>query len=184
MRIELEEPYKSMFKTGYLNVGTDGRRRVWFTDQNGITVFGTSYARYLMSVKLGYLVPDHLEVDHKDDDFTNDDINNLQLLTQEQNLLKQQLNYINNVQEVYGFHCAWCSTPFLLTLAEVNERTARGKELAFCSQLCGARHFNSTQGLSQEEKNKIKELRSQGFTSYQIADATGYSRNTVMKHWN
>lgn len=139
MRIDLEEPYKSMYKAGYLNVGSDGRRRVWCTNEEGVTVFGTAFARYLMSVKLGYLVPDEYEVDHKDDDFTNDDINNLQILTKEQNLLKQKYNYVMNVQQTFGFECAYCTTPFLLVEAEVRERQRKGGVYAFCSHRCSVR---------------------------------------------
>ena len=45
--------------------------------------------RYLMCVHLGYILPTELEVDHKDNDKTNDDFNNLQILTKEQNRIKE-----------------------------------------------------------------------------------------------
>lgn len=79
---------------------------------NDTTRTTVSYARYLMSVKLGYLVPDHLQVDHIDNNKENDDINNLQLLTPEQNKLKEQLRYLNEDQVNYGYHCASCEVPF------------------------------------------------------------------------
>lgn len=190
MRIELDEPYRSMYKAGYLNAGTDGRRRVWFTDENGVTVAGTSYARYLMSVKLGYLVPDHLEVDHKDNDFTNDDINNLQLLTEEQNKLKERLNYVENEQACYGFTCAYCTNQFLLTESEVKKRLDTGVEDAFCSRTCASNfHIQISgrspigSGISAQDQARIRELRSQGHSSYSISNLTGFARNTVMKHW-
>lgn len=84
MKIELESPFKEKWKCGYIVVNPENRRNVilYNTGETSTTI---SYARYLMSVKLGYIVPDGLEVDHKDDDKTNDDINNLQILTKPQN---------------------------------------------------------------------------------------------------
>lgn len=48
-----------------------------------------SYARYLMSVKEKRILNKNEEVDHIDDDRTHDDISNLQILTREENLIKE-----------------------------------------------------------------------------------------------
>lgn len=136
MILELQEPYRSHWRKGYLQQHADGRRYVVLFNSNEYRSI-VSYARYLMSVKLGYYVPDDLEVDHKDDDLTNDDINNLQLLTGEQNRLKQQYKAMME-QECYGYHCAGCNTPFVLTRREVNMKLAQGVEMAFCSRRCAA----------------------------------------------
>ena len=48
-----------------------------------------SYARYLMSVHLGRLLDEDEHVDHVDNDRLNDVIENLQVLTPEENLKKQ-----------------------------------------------------------------------------------------------
>ncbi len=67
MVIELQEPFASKWSKGYLGINNDGRRVVSLYDQNGSCRW-LSYARYLMGVKLGYEVPDHLEGDHKGND--------------------------------------------------------------------------------------------------------------------
>lgn len=87
MKINLESPFKEMYKSGFVVTNPENRKNVilYRTGKNNTTV---SYARYLMSVKVGYIIPVGLEVDHIDDDKTNDDINNLQILTKQQNRKK------------------------------------------------------------------------------------------------
>lgn len=137
MILELQEPFKSKWNKGYLRTSNDNRKRVdLFNSNNDRTTI--SYARYLYGIKLGYEVPSHLEVDHRDNDKTNDLIGNLQLLTQEQNRLKQEWYYAEYVQEWYGFECAWCQTNFLLVKAEVKKRIYCGGEYAFCCRSCSA----------------------------------------------
>lgn len=192
MLIELEEPFKSMYRCGYLNDNADGRKRVAFAGTDGKIVSGMSYARYLMSVKLGYIVPDHLEVDHKDDDRTNDSIDNLQLLTEEENKLKQSYNYLMNVQVCFGYHCACCDTAFILTESVVKQRIAAGTTLAFCSARCSSQYHYHTSGQSAKgmTMNALKEidishlklLSLQGYSIRKIAKLTGFSRDTVAKY--
>lgn len=88
MKIELQEPFKSKWKSGYLRESEiDGRKRVdLFNSNKDRTTI--AYAKYLMSVHLGHEIPEGYEVDHIDDDSTNDEISNLQLLTEEEHLLK------------------------------------------------------------------------------------------------
>lgn len=189
MKIELEEPYKSVYKAGYLSIGSDGRKRVQFTDEKGTTVSSTSYARYLMSVKLGYFVPDGFEVDHRDNDFTNDDVANLQLLTNEANRLKQQLHYVENIQNCYGFECADCGIRFLLPESKIKMRQAQGVKNAFCSHQCSVNYQRYIVGKPPQpvievgDQMLIKKLRSEGHSSYSISKITGFARNTVMKYW-
>lgn len=138
MILDLEEPFKSIWRKGYLQVlNNEGGRRyvVLFNSDDDRTII--SYARYLMSVKLGYVVPSHLEVDHRDDDCTNDDINNLQILTKAQNQAKRILRFWER-EEVWGFSCAYCSTYFLLTERVVKMRIAAGVENAYCSRSCAS----------------------------------------------
>lgn len=90
MKIELKEPYKSKWKTGYILVNRENRRTVLLVN-NKHDRTSTQYARYLMSVKLGRFLDPELEtVDHIDGDKTNDNIDNLQLLTRLENIRKSQ----------------------------------------------------------------------------------------------
>lgn len=185
MIIELQEPFKSKWSKGYLVVNPENRRNVilFNSDSDRTTV---SYARYLMGIKLGYEVPDHLEVDHIDNDKTNDDINNLQLLTPEQNRLKQEYHFTMN-QVNLGFHCAYCDTPFILPEREVKERIRTGGELAFCSRKCGSLYHVYVSGrtsvgklsLSEDQIQKIKLLKSEGLSNRKISQLTGVPRSTV-----
>lgn len=188
MLIELEEPFKSVWAKGYLRTYSTGRKYLDLvnSDVDRTTI---SYARYLMCVKLGHFLSPDLEVDHKDDDFTNDSIDNLQVLTPEQNKLKQHWNYIENVQVCYGCVCAFCGLHFLLTESSVKSKISQGIEYPFCSRSCSVR-FNLQLGklkvgneISEEKKSEIKNLRANGFSSYQISEVTGISRNTIMKYW-
>jgi hypothetical protein len=187
MKIELEEPFKSLWDKGYLTINGEGRRIVTLHKPGASS--GTSYARYLMGVKLGYLVPDHLEVDHKDDDKTNDDINNLQILTKQENLLKQTWNYIENHQVCYGCECIYCGTRFILTQRQVNMRLAANGEELFCSRSCAGKwqsincEKSVTRGIDQAAINEIKRLSSLGYSCYKIASLIGLSKSTVTKYW-
>lgn len=88
MRLDnIEYPYSTMYKRAYITTNDEGRRLVIFI-QNGKPVHGTPYARYLMAVKLGRFLRDDEQVDHIDNDKTNDAIENLQILTQTENIRK------------------------------------------------------------------------------------------------
>lgn len=130
MIIELQEPFKSKWNKGYLVVNQENRKNIilYNSEADRTTI---SYARYLYSVYLGYEVPSEFEVDHKDDDKTNDDINNLQLLTQQQNIDK------SNKQRIilYYFICPICNKPFSLNGKQLGQR--RDKIFPTCSVMCG-----------------------------------------------
>lgn len=136
MLIELQEPFRSTYKAGYLNPDETGRKKVLFTNLAGKIVGGMSYARYLVCVHLGYILAADLEVDHIDDDKTNDVLSNLQILTKQENILKQQYKYVMTQQVCYGFCCAKCETYFILTERDVKNRQAAGTVFAFCSRSC------------------------------------------------
>jgi hypothetical protein len=135
MLIELEEPFKSLWVKGYLNTDSDNRRRIVFynnpNDRSGMT-----YARYLMCVKLGYILPTELEVDHKDNDKTNDDVSNLQVLTKLENVLKQQ-QLITDSLVMIDHQCSNCPTVFTLSESVTRKRFSGSKtKLLYCSKSC------------------------------------------------
>jgi len=137
MIISLQEPFSSRWRNGYLVVNPENRKNVvlYNSEADRTTI---SYARYLMCVHLGYILSDEYEVDHKDDDKTNDRIDNLQVLTKAQNLIKQATKDFEN-QVVYGYSCANnCGTYFTLTERQIKMRLNQGVEMAFCSHSCAA----------------------------------------------
>lgn len=187
MLIELQEPFKSKWLKGYLIANNENRKMVNLVGESCRTTI--TYARYLMSVHLGYEVPDGLEVDHEDDDKANDSIDNLQLLTKQENICKENYRYIMEQQDCFGFHCAVCETPFVLTKRQLNMRIKQSKsDLAFCSTVCArTSQFASgnaiSKSLPEELISRIKQLKQDGYSSYKISELTGVARNTVMKYW-
>lgn len=195
MKIDLEYPYNTLWNNGYIVINPEGRRNVVLFNSQ-IDRSTVSFARYLMSVKLGRFLTDQEEVDHIDDNKTNDDPNNLQILTPEQNREKQRLHYINNVQQKFELVCPNCGCNFSLTEREMNGRFIQIRKnaslgLIYCSSSCSS-IFNkllnptsSTIGtpITDEKIKNIKRLKQQGFSSYKISELTGVSRNTVMKYW-
>ena len=195
MKIDLEYPFTELYNAGYTHVSSEGRRYITLKKFNG-GIDGTSYARYLMSVKLGRFLTDQEEVDHIDENRTNDDINNLQILTPEQNREKQRLHYINNVQQKFDLACPQCGKDFTLTERDMGEKFYKhyqnnGSGLIFCSRSCSGKFHsqeNPTSNLNNRTKDedliqRIKSLRRHGLSSYKIADELKISRNTVMKYW-
>lgn len=184
MLVELEEPFRSNWKNGYLRVESDGRRYLSLYNTQGDQT-SISYARYLMCVRLGYILSSDYEVDHRNDDKTDDRIENLQVLTKEENLIKQQWRYAEYEQVWFGYICACCDYPFMITEAERNKRLAQTRSgLAFCSKACSTYYFPVGKAVIDPlVQDKIRLLHNQGLSSYQIAEQTGVSRNTVMKYW-
>ena len=83
MRIEVIDLYKGEYDKAYLYVNQDKRKRVsLFRFSKWI-----SYARYLWEEHNGK-IPDGYEVDHINNDKTDDRLENLQLLTREENIKK------------------------------------------------------------------------------------------------
>ena len=191
MIITLEYPFTELYNAGYTHVGNEGRKLITLKKFNGELV-GTSYARYLMAVKLGRFLTDQEEVDHIDNNKTNDDPNNLQILTPEQNREKQRLHYINNVQQKFDLACPYCGKDFTLTERDMKMKfdyfhKNNGSGLIYCSSSCNAKYNSDTNPIGRPTDEdliqRIKSLRKQGLSSYKIADELKISRSTVMKYW-
>lgn len=187
MKIELEEPFKSLWLNGYLVINSQNRRNVCLVNnrQDRTTI---SYARYLMCVKIGYILSDEYEVDHVDDDKTNDDIGNFQILTKQQNIEKEQRRLSLLVTKT--FQCN-CGNLFTLRDRDVNMKIKAGNKKFYCSRECSNKYkeynitglINYPKQIPDEDKNTIKKLRQSGLTGKEISLKTGFNRNTVMKYW-
>lgn len=94
MKIELQYPYNERWRLGYIVVNSENRKNVvlYNSHSDRSTV---SYARYLMSVKLGRFLLRSEEVDHIDEDKTNDSLSNLQILSTAENLRKNARSRIS-----------------------------------------------------------------------------------------
>jgi hypothetical protein len=183
MIIELEEPFKSLYRKGYLRTESDGRRYLSLYNAPG-DQRSISYARYLYSVKIGYEVPQGIEIDHSDGDKTNDDINNLIPMTEEMHRNKTYVMEREKEIEV-ELTCANCEIEFSKPARYVRDKASQGQTKFYCSNRCSSagKRPPGTDGISDDVKNSIKDLRGKGLSSYKISDELKISRNTVMKYW-
>lgn len=114
------------------------RRYIQLYGSNG-EKFSTAYARYLMSVKLGYIIPDDVTIDHINNNALDDRIENLQPLTQTQNSKKAAS--VTGKHQIL-FLCPVCQqktiTPFHKTHFHKKHLT-----VSFCSARCAAK-FNGS----------------------------------------
>ncbi len=116
----------------------DGRKHVILYD--GVKRTTLSYPRYLMANHLGRdLLPEET-VDHIDGDFTNDAIENLQILTREENSAKEG--------EVVAFICPQCRTRFELRSKKLRNSRVNGKKGKvgpFCTKKCAGKYGSELQ---------------------------------------
>lgn len=113
----------------------DGRKHVIHYDQETKERFTQSYPRYLMENHLGRKLEDWEEVDHIDEDFTNDSLENLQLLTKEQNIDKSR-----KAAEIYIFFCPNCKNLTQKPANKVRHNRKQGKSGPFCSKSCARKY--------------------------------------------
>lgn len=138
MKIELQEPFKSLWRKGYVVTNKQLRNHVClFNCSKDRTTI--SLARYKMCCKLGYILEAIYEVDHIDNDKTNDNIDNLQVLTKEQNRNKETSNYWlkSKYSKFTELTCSQCNTIFNKETKEVRHllRVKPGRTFC-CSRLC------------------------------------------------
>lgn len=138
MLIELQEPFKSQWRNGYLRADDAGRKYLSLYNEPGVQT-SISYARYLVTCKLGEFIPEGYEVDHVNDDKTDDRIENLQILTAEENVFKQHYRYYMHQQPHYLLCCAWCEVVELVTERIVKMKRAQGVQYYFCGKRCAAK---------------------------------------------
>lgn len=86
-KIELEYPYSEHWKSGYLVTNKENRKTVILVN-NVTDRSSTQYARYFLAVKSKRFLTEEETVDHVDNDKTNDDLDNLQILSRKENIIK------------------------------------------------------------------------------------------------
>jgi hypothetical protein len=100
-----------------------------------------TYARFLMQEHLGRLLDRDLEtVDHIDDDPLNDAIENFQLLTRSENLLKA-----TGPVEMVSFVCPVCDEFSEKKASNVKHNRNMGKAGPFCGRSCAGRYATMLQ---------------------------------------
>ncbi len=192
MLIELQEPFKSKWRKGYkLFDNTINRFKVVLYNSED-DMFNISYARYLMGIYLGYEVPDYLEVDHKNNNCLDDRIDNYQLLTPEQNKLKQSWWYSSMIVEWTIIPCSYCKGLFYITVNDLNSRTT---ENICCTVSCARKYAYHISGasvnnpnpeilLSDEEIINIKKYKELNKSMRETSRSLNITRHVLSKYWN
>ena len=191
MKIELESPFKERWKSGYLQIHPNSRKYIClFNSRKDRSLI--SYARYLMSVHLGRMLEKHEHVDHKDEDKTNDVIDNLQILTQEENNKKRaKHDILQGKVVVLVIECPVCQKEFRKRQSAIKVATSRNPDVVItCSRSCSAKLQIKKQGgvggsnkkiLSKHHHDLIVELRSKGNSDYKISVLTGIKRQKIQR---
>lgn len=131
MKLEPEEPFKSKWKKAYLRTSKkDLRKRVdlYNSETDRTTI---SYARYLKSVEVGYILGKDVEVDHIDKDKTNDVLSNLQILTVEEHKEKSSIEKSTGLACV-ELVCSYCNKNFMREVRNTRKKYNK----TFCSRIC------------------------------------------------
>lgn len=132
MKLDLKEPYKSDFKSAYCYKNKEPRRVVSLIKENGSRT-STSYARYLMSCHLGRYLDEDEHVDHINGDPLDDRIENLQILSvQENNSKSASTKYLKCV-------CPVCKKEFEVQKSKTYWGGSGNKKYQNCSRSCGGR---------------------------------------------
>lgn len=178
MKINLEEPFRSLWLSGYLRYSKeDGRGRIdLINSKDDRTTI--SYARYLKSVELGYILPREYEVDHKNVDHTNDNLDNLQVLTKQEHRKKTAKDF--GGRDYAAFTCPECETVFVRETYKVKKNQSN----VFCSRQCNGKSSNNDNRfiavpIDAELVEKIKALGDEGYSGYKIAKVLDISANTA-----
>lgn len=139
MLLELQDPFRSKWRKGYIRECPDGRKRVdLFNSNRDRTTI--SYSRYLFSVHSGEIVPDNVTIDHVDEDKSNDDISNLQPLSPEENVRKRNTYYRENIQVKYEMLCPECGSKIVLTKSQARSR--KDNMRTFCSRTWAGKFYH------------------------------------------
>lgn len=135
-KIELEEPFKSKWRFGYLVVNKEPRRNViLFNSQEDRTTI--SYARYLYCVSIGQDIEKDLVVDHINGDKLDDRLDNFQLISFAENT-KKGFKQSNKARLYVDFECGVCGKEFTKP-KNTTSFTIKGKISDFCSRSCAGK---------------------------------------------
>ena len=177
MVINLEEPYSSLYRKGYLRISKDGRKRIDLVN-NSKDRTTISYARYIMSVSLGCVLSKDYEVDHIDRDKTNDDISNLQVLSVEEHRQKTTKEMTTG-RNLLKLICPQCNVEFTREAYLVNVENPK------CSRKCnGANSKNlKSRSLSNVDADFIRDnykARDKNFGIKPLCEMFRISKGTLL----
>lgn len=133
MKIDLKYPYSEKWKFGYIVTNSENRKTLILYNNCGDRT-STQYARYLLAIKLKRFLTEEEIVDHIDGDKTNDSLNNLQILSREDNIRKACKK--PDIKLI----CPICGTVFYKQSSKLSGKKLRERvknNLICCSRKCG-----------------------------------------------
>lgn len=111
----------------------DLRKHVVIYDTTTATRRTMSYARWLMTCKLGRELTPEETVDHIDGDFTNDGLDNLQILTLIDNIRK------SSTTEMITLTCQFCGASFSRPARAERQRIKKDHSGPYCNKSCSGK---------------------------------------------
>lgn len=142
MKIKVIDLYKDEFDKAYLHTNKDNRKRVSLISKTGKSNKWISYAKYLWEENYGK-VPEGYEVDHINNDKTDDRLENLQLLTREENMRK---NIMQRHRTLVKLICPICGKEFDFEKSNLSTHPN-----PCCSRQCGYK-----KGVLTRKTGKVK----------------------------
>ena len=137
MKIEVLDIYKSEYKSAYLVLHEKGdkRKRVYLIGFDGKRK-GMLYARYIWEMHNNKKIPEGFTIDHIDEDKTNDSIENLQLLSRSDNIVKNITTRIErgDLQPWIEVTCPICGKTFNFRRANLSTHPN-----PCCGRSCGGK---------------------------------------------
>lgn len=112
------------------------------------------YARYLWIMHYGELIPDGFEIDHIDDDYRNNNIENLHLLTTDQNNRKRDIVYGYN-SDGYTFNCPVCGVERTIPQWVYNQNNKDKDNGPYCSRSCANKTTHPNWGSKAGDANHV-----------------------------
>lgn len=127
MKIELQSPYKELYRFGYIRVRSSDRRKILDLYNSDLDRTSITYARYLASIKEGRVLTDKEHADHEDEDRTNDCPDNIKVLSSKDNILKST----KYGRTCVSLTCSLCKKEF-----KREKRQVKKSVFVYCSSLC------------------------------------------------
>ena len=151
-KIELEYPYNERWKHGYIVTNTENRKNVILYNNNNDRST-TALARYRMAVELGRFLEEYEHVDHIDNDKTNDCIDNLQILSVRENIIKQTNFYGGS--KWLELVCPVCNRTYIRKKGNTFTTPAKYGQLLTCGRSCSNSANHRFKNLTPQEKQDI-----------------------------
>jgi len=182
MKIEVLAPFLGLWKKAYLRKVIKGKsagRKIVDLFNSNKDRTSISYARWLMCIKVGYIISANYEIDHIDRNNSNDDITNLQILTKEKHRLKTSKE--NSTGRTGDWlTCEVCGKLFFK--AKYNQRA---KKRIICGRKCNGKlsSANLMQQIiiSDNDIEKIREYRLLKYSDYKIAKLMSIERSKIWR---